>query len=122
MAYSQLDDVDLTRINEVYGDNYAENLKISNPGKFNFLLKYATTGFIVLNGNIKAKDVIELNTIPLHEKGKTLSIEDFLSILENEIYNPLIFEWIPGVNPQMYKLGTTDYFICIPSQKQLERI
>jgi hypothetical protein len=122
LAFGQTGNVELNRINEVYGENYAENLKESNPGKLDFLMKYASTGFIVLHDNIKTKGVVEIEHIPLHEKGKTVSIEEFLNILNNEQYNPLVFEWIPGMQPQIYKLGNTNYFICIPSQKQLDRI
>lgn len=122
LAFGQTDNVELTKIIEVYGENYAESLKESNLGKLDFLLKYATTGFIILKGDIKTKGVVEIEVIPMHEKGKTKTIEEFLYILNNELYNPLVFEWIPGMQPQMYKLGNTDYFICIPSQKQLNRI
>ena len=122
LSFGQTDNLEVERINDVYGENYAEHLKLSNPGKFGYLLKYASTGFIVLHGNIKTKDVIKIENVPLHEKGKSLSIDEFLYIINNEVYNPLVFEWIPGIQPNVYKLGDTDYFICIPSQKQLDRI
>ncbi len=113
---------DIERINEAYGDNYAEELAISNPGKFQILAKYSETGFIVLQGDIRTKNVVEINEVPLRKKGETIGIKEFVYILQNETYNPLNFEWIPGIHPMVYKLASTDYFICVPSQEQLERI
>ncbi len=120
-AFSQ-NDSSTVQVNEAFGENYAEELAISNPGKLALLKKYAETGFIVLNGNIKTKNVIEITEIPLRMKGQTLPIDEFVYILQNETYNPLTFEWIPGIQPKVYKLASTNYFICVPSQQQLERI
>lgn len=109
-------------VNEAFGEMYAEELAKSNPKKLEYLTKYAETGFIVLNGNIKTKNVIEIDVIPLREKGETINIDEFVYILQNESYNPLTFEWTPGIQPRVYKLAETKYFICVPSQQQLERI
>lgn len=122
MSFGQSELASVQKINEVFGEDYAENLAISNPGKLQILQKYATTGFIVLNGNVSTKNVVVINEVPLREKGATMSIEDFVFLLLNEAYNPLLFEWTPGIYPAVYNLESTDYFICIPSQKQLERI
>jgi hypothetical protein len=110
------------KINEVFGENYAENLEIANPGQLKILEKYAETGFIVLNGKINSKNVVEIKEIPLRNKTETLEINEFIYILQNETYNPLTFAWVPGIQPVIYKLADSEYFICIPSQKQLDRI
>jgi hypothetical protein len=122
LSFGQTETDVYKKINDVYGKNYAEQLAITNPGKLQVLKKYASTGFIVLNGNVSAKDVITINEIPLREKGVTMSIENFVFLLLNETYNPLVFEWTPDMLPRVYRLNSTDYYICIPSQKQLERI
>ncbi len=110
------------KINEAFGENYAENLQVNNPGQLAILEKYVETGFIVLSGKINSKNVIEINEIPLRNKEDALAIDEFIFILQNETYNPLTFAWTPGIQPVLYKLTGSEYFICIPSQKQLDRI
>lgn len=122
LAYSQESNTNFEKINEVFGDNYAENLQVNNPAQLKILEKYAETGFIVLNGNIQSKNVVTIEKVPLRNKQEALEIDEFIAILQNETYNPLTFEWIPGIQPVIYKLAESGYFICIPSQKQLDRI
>ena len=121
-AFAQNETMHFSKINEVFGEHFAENLNKSNPGKLALLQKYAETGFFVLQGDLKIKNIERIQEIPLREKGKVISPNEFVQIIENNTYNPLVFAWLPGIEPQVYQLAETGYFICIPSQKQLDRI
>ena len=105
---------------DAYSQELDEMEKV-NPGKLALIEKYKEHGLLIMEAQGEPKNTVTVNQIPLRDKGKSLTIKEFLKLSKSKKFNPYVLAWFPGVERQSFRLEGTQYIVIIPSQKDLNR-
>jgi hypothetical protein len=105
---------------EIYGKDQCEYIQKTNPSQLEILNAYSKVGFVLIEKEGKNEKYSSIDKIQTFIKGEDISITYFLRITENKDFNPLYFVWRPSAIRQVYHLANTNFFVIIPSQKQIK--
>ncbi len=116
-AFSQLKNEH--KIEAVYGSDWLELMRSSNPELLTLLDKYAEHGFTIQETSSgKYAELNALNSIPLTSKtNEEISVEQFIIELNSQDFNPLRYRFFPTNEYQVLKLEGVNKIIYILPQE-----
>jgi len=109
------------KIISFYGVEWYEQEFIQNKQLIDLLKAYIERGFKIENVSPgKYNELIPLTSINLSAKsGGTISIQQFIEEYENMNFNPLLYQFFPSKDIQVFKLNGIDKIIYIESLSYL---
>lgn len=118
LSYAQTTD---EKIIAVYGQEmYDQNVQ-SNPGLINYFRGYIENdGMSLQDYNPKYSNAPTLSQIPLRGKSESsISISEFVNAMNAADYNPLMYDFLPQNEVQIFRLQGFNKVLVIKNQKQL---
>jgi hypothetical protein len=105
------------KIISFYGVEWYNQQILDNQQMVDLLVAYVDRGFRIENVSPgKYSEVKPLTTINLTAKsGGSISIQQFIEEYENENFNPLLYQFFPTKDPQVFKLDGVDKIVYIES-------
>lgn len=121
-SYSQVSTIE--KIIAFYGEEWYQRENAENPQLISILNLYLEKGFKVVDVSPgKYNELTPLTEIKLASKtNQTISIQEFLSDFESENFNPLVYQFFPANETQVYKLEGIDKVIYIESFSYLLKV
>lgn len=100
---------------EVYSQEYAEKLKNSNPGGYEYLMKVSEHALLLdQNPHPKYQSAEILSEIPLRSKsGEVVSIQEFLNDYNSSNFNALKYDFMPEKGVQIFRLAGTNHVLFV---------
>ena len=118
MSYAQTTD---EKIIAVYGQEmYDQNVQ-SNPGLIAYFRNYIENdGMSLKDFNPKYSNEPTLSQIPLRGKSESsISISEFVNAINAADFNPLMYDFLPQNEVQIFRLQGFNKVLVIKNQKQL---
>ena len=121
-SYSQVSTIE--RIKAFYGEEWYQRENAENPQFITIINLYLEKGFKVIDVSPgKYNELTPLTEIKLASKtNQTISIQGFLSDYESGNFNPLVYQFFPANETQVYKLEGIDKVIYIESISYLLKV
>lgn len=109
------------KIIAVYGQEMYDKNVQSNPGLINYFRDYIENdGMSLQVYNPKYSNAPVLTQIPLRGKNESsISISEFMDAVNSSSFNPLIYDFLPRNEVQIFRLQGVNKVIVIKNQKQL---
>lgn len=122
LSYAQVSSSE--KIKLFYGDEWYNRENTENQQFILLLKNYIEKGFKVEDVSLgKYMELSPLTEIKLANKtNQTISIQEFLSDYESENFNPLVYQFFPANETQVYKLEGIDKVIYIESFSYLLKV
>lgn len=114
-SFSQVSTIE--NIKAFYGEEWYDKELRENPQFINILNLYIEKGFRVIDVSPgKYNELTPLTEIKLTSKtNQTISIQQFLTAYESGNFNPLVYQFLPTNETQVFKLEGFDKIIYIES-------
>ncbi len=111
-----------TCISAVFGEEYLQNVKNSNPGLYRYFDGICQNGIrLEKAGNSKYSDAPVMARIPVRDPEspeKTISIDAFVEAYQSSDFNPLMYNLAPTDEYQVFRLAGTSYLLFIAPRKK----
>ncbi len=106
-----------SKISEAFGNEYLSNIKLGNPGLYNYLTFKADISNIELQSTIDKKysSAETIITIIKKENGVKIeiSVDQFILEYQNSNFNPLLYAFPETHEYAVYKLGNSGSYLII---------